>query len=442
MRHVMVLMSVLLGLLLVVSCASDDEEEYGGVKDAFGAGMAPEEKIPCTDVEACDDGNPCTIDDCHEGFCDYQRDPIDEDLDSYVSHICGGPDCNDEEATIHPGVMEALYGEEICFDGIDNDCNGLMDEADAGCFHCEMAEDCDDDNPCTQQACVEGRCAYTNNPGPCDDGDACTVDDACFGGTCTGDPLDADGDGHVDVGCGGNDCDDSLPTVHPGAREGPPLDPSCGDGADNDCDGLRDEAELACQGDNKVIELTTEEALAPTWTDLEIALTVGTFQENEVVRISYVGDVDAVYVTTEDRVWVEDMSLSGDPVTASILIPLGTLTVEIETFLVASEDPENLILDPDGHFSANIRLRVDVVASVRLGFLPIIQDYPMSLLSEDMSVSGQWMPRGDTDGDGRDEFDLLVAGALTYGFPAMDVPLLGEVAASGDVQLGFRGEAL
>ncbi len=114
------------------------------------------------------------------------------------------------------------------------------------------------------------------NPGPCDDGDACTVNDACFGGACTGDPLDADGDGYVDAECGGDDCDDSLSAVHPGAREGPPADASCGDGTDNDCDGLTDEAELACQGGNKVVELTTEEELAPTWTDLEIALTVGT----------------------------------------------------------------------------------------------------------------------------------------------------------------------
>jgi len=291
---------------------------------------------------------------------------------------------------------------------------------------------------------VDGRCAYANRPGPCDDGNACTVDDTCFGGTCTGNPLDADGDGYVDAGCGGDDCDDSLPEVHPGVREGPPEDPSCGDGTDNDCDGLTDAAELACQGDNKVIELRTEEELAPTWTDLEIALTVGTFQENEVVRISHVGGVDAVYVTTEDKVWVEDMSLTGDPVSADILIPLGTLTVELATFRVASNDPEDLILDPEGHFSANIRLRVDTLASVRLNTLPIIQDYPMSILSEDMSVSGRWMPRGDTDADGRNEFDLLVSGTLAYEFAAMDIPLLGEVAAtmSGDVQLGFRGEEL
>lgn len=442
MKNVPVLMIALIGLFLFPGCNGEDVDE--GMKDLSGAG-APEQKLSCTDAEDCDDGNPCTIDACHEGFCDPpQYDPIDVDLDSYVSHVCGGPDCNDEDATIHPGLLEAPYDEEICFDGIDNDCNGLIDEADAGCFHCDTAEDCDDDNPCTQQACVDGRCAYTNIPGPCDDGNACTLNDTCFGGTCTGDPLDADGDGYVDAGCGGEDCDDSLPAVHPGAQEGPPNDPSCEDGSDNDCDGLTDATELACQGENKVIELTAEEELAPTWTDLEIALTVGTFQEDEVVRISYAGDVDAVYVTTEDRVWVEDMSLTGDPVTASILIPLGTLTVDLQTLRVASKDPENLILDPDGHFSTNIRLQVDTVASVRLGVLPIIQDYPMSILSEDMSVSGQWTARGDEDGDGRDEYDLLVAGALTYTFTEMDIPLLGEVAAtiSGDVQMGFRGEEL
>ncbi len=443
MRHVMVLMSVLLGLLLVVSCADDGVEEYGGLKDS-GAALAPEEKLSCTEAAECDDGNPCTLDECHEGFCDYQGHPIDEDLDGYVSHICGGPDCDDEDEMIHPGVIESPYDEEICFDGMDNDCNGLMDEADTGCFHCDTAEDCDDGNPCVRQACVEGRCAYTYNVGPCDDGYACTVNDTCFGGICIGDPLDADQDGYVDEGCGGDDCDDSLPGVHPGAQEGPAADPSCEDGSDNDCDSLTDAAELACQRENKVIELTAEEQLAPTWTDLEIALTVGTFQENEVVRISYVGEVEAVYVTTEDRVWVEDMSLTGDPVSTSILIPLGTLNVELDTFRVASKDPENLILDPEGYFSANIRLRIDTIASVSLNILPIVQDYPISLFSEDMSVSGQWMPRGDTDGDGREEFDLLVAGTLTYEFAAMDIPLLGEVAAtmSGDVELGFRGEAL
>ncbi len=442
MRHSMLLMSAVFALLLLASCSGDEVEDL--VLKDFGAGGAPEARIPCQDVAECDDDDPCTIDRCYEGFCDPEPNPIDADLDGYVSHICGGPDCDDEDDGIHPGILEAPYDDEICFDGLDNDCNDLLDEEDAGCFHCETADDCDDGNPCTQQVCVDGRCAYTNQPGACDDGNACTVNDVCLGGFCMGDPLDADGDGYIDAGCGGDDCDDTLAEVHPGAQEGPTTDPSCGDGSDNDCDGLTDTAEIACQAGNKVIELTSEDELAPGWTDLEIALTVGTFQENEVVRISYSGEVDAVYVTSEDRVRAESMVLDVEPVTASILIPLGTLTVDIGAFRVESNDPEDLILDPGGRFTANIRLRVDSVITARLGILPIVQDFPMSLLSEDMSVSGQWTPRGDTDGDGLDEYDLLVDGELTYGFPSMEVLLLGQVAAdiSGDVHLGFRGEEL
>src|SRR5215471_17868104 len=49
--------------------------------------------------------------------------------------------------------------------------------------------------------------------------------------SCT---RDADGDGVFDVACGGLDCNDSNPSAHPGAVE------ICGDGADNDCNGVAD----------------------------------------------------------------------------------------------------------------------------------------------------------------------------------------------------------
>jgi len=63
----------------------------------------------------------------------------------------------------------------------------------------------------------------------------------CVDATCTyqcGGGVDQDGDGAPAP----DDCDDWNPTVHPGA-------PDVCDGADNDCDGLVDEACLACAAD-------------------------------------------------------------------------------------------------------------------------------------------------------------------------------------------------
>jgi len=50
-------------------------------------------------------------------------------------------------------------------------------------------EDCNDNNECTDDACVGGICQHTPNTLPCDDGDdLCTTNDACSNGTCTGTP--------------------------------------------------------------------------------------------------------------------------------------------------------------------------------------------------------------------------------------------------------------
>jgi len=53
---------------------------------------------------------------------------------------------------------------------------------------------------------------------------------------------DADGDGYTDIACGGTDCDDTDPNVHPGAVE------VC-DGKDTNCDGVRWQTDYDRDGD-------------------------------------------------------------------------------------------------------------------------------------------------------------------------------------------------
>jgi hypothetical protein len=216
------------------------------------------------------------------------------------------------------------------------------------------------------------------------------------------------------------------------------------EGLDNDCDGLTDAGEVGCHEDNVIVELTTDGDVAANETDLEIFLAFGTVLKSEEVRISYSGSVEVVYGPTAERLWVEAMSLSVESVSTSFSIFLGILTVELEAFQVVLHEPKDVLIDPDGRFSTNIRLRIDTIASVRLNGLPIINDYPMSIVSESVDFSGRWMPRGDTDANGRGEFELLAAGPVTYTFQEQDIPLLGAVGVtiSGDVELGFRGEEI
>ena len=75
----------------------------------------------------------------------------------------------------------------------------------------------------------------------CDDGNFCTVDQ-CSGWLCVNPLKDGDGDGFIDLVCGGNDCNDSNNKVYPGAAE------QCADGLDNDCNGLSDCGDQPCFG--------------------------------------------------------------------------------------------------------------------------------------------------------------------------------------------------
>jgi len=68
-------------------------------------------------------------------------------------------------------------------------------------------------NGCTSTASATSAIVLVNGAS-CSDGNPCTIGDACQVGICQSGLLrDADGDGHVDALCGGDDCNDNDPLV-------------------------------------------------------------------------------------------------------------------------------------------------------------------------------------------------------------------------------------
>lgn len=107
---------------------------------------------------------------------------------------------------------------EVC-NGLDDDCDGDVDEPDA--VGGNLINLCHDDNACTVDTCLgsDGCQQEALDAGECIDGDACTVGDHCVAGLCTGTPIDCnDQDPCTDDSCDGlggcsyqpntADCDD------------------------------------------------------------------------------------------------------------------------------------------------------------------------------------------------------------------------------------------
>ncbi len=125
----------------------------------------------CGDTGDCDDGDPCTTSEtCVDGSCQPGPRDKDADDDGFVDDQCGGDDCDDDDEDEQPG--------RLWFPDADGD--GLGDASSTG-NACERAnatdvlnaDDCDDSG-----ALPVGTA--------CDDGDDCTVLDACVAGVCTG----------------------------------------------------------------------------------------------------------------------------------------------------------------------------------------------------------------------------------------------------------------
>lgn len=162
-------------------------------------------------------------------------------------------DCNDGDASIHPGA------EEAC-DGVDNNCNEAVDEGFSdvdsnGTPDCRDVEACDGlDNDADGQIDEDFGDADGDGVKDCLDGEACDgVDNNGDGDIDEG--YDADGDGYTQCGSDTEDadCDDSDANIHPGANDRPD------DSIDNDCDGLTDESAYT-EGDLSITEIMSNPA--------------------------------------------------------------------------------------------------------------------------------------------------------------------------------------
>lgn len=176
--------------------AGDVPEAADGEDDGSSAPEeAEEDEMPIVTCGSCDDGNDCTQDVCEGGACAYYQltgaacedDNLCTKGDTCVGGECwGGQEgCNDGNAC----TTDACNGPSAGCVHVQVNCSSLClkDECDPqiGCtadpevncsespcyvgtcivytqdeIVCKLYPICDDEDPCTQDSCVDGKCSY------------------------------------------------------------------------------------------------------------------------------------------------------------------------------------------------------------------------------------------------------------------------------------------
>ncbi|MGM0577929.1 MAG: hypothetical protein ACQEXJ_19540 [Myxococcota bacterium] len=217
---------------------------------------------------ACDDGDPCTGEgQCVDGACvaepmgcecsnpgDCTGPGFDPCLGTWSceeGHCALQPDTGVDCSGVETGPCEAAAcdsetGQCVVLpadDGAacdDGDPCTLQTTCSGGTCGGGVDNTCDDDNPCTNDKCSPTKgCQHTPNNVACDDGDACTEGDHCANGACEpGAPVECAAPGTCEVAS----CDPDAGCVVSQAPDGEPCDDgdACTDGdqcTDGVCEG-------------------------------------------------------------------------------------------------------------------------------------------------------------------------------------------------------------
>ncbi len=263
-----------------VSCADKADNDCDGRADCADADCAGR---ACSAAGGACQSNACVCSTAAEQSCQNGADDDCNGLADCADPACGAKPCGPFGRTCASGACVCPGGAtEGCANGADDNCDGLVD--------CQDVAGCPDRTVCSAiggKQCSRGVCACPHGQmaetacgdgldNDCDgtvdclDGDCANLACSATGRRCTGNacvcptaaescsvPGDEDCDGLADcadvascpagTACGPNglECSANAVCLCPSGQQ---AEASCGDGTDNDCDGLADCQDPDCLG--------------------------------------------------------------------------------------------------------------------------------------------------------------------------------------------------
>ena len=172
-----------------------DNQGPGWYVDDLTVAAAKMAAKTCKTAKDCDDGDPCSIDTCASGSCAYDRDKAHAACND--GDPCSWDTCKAQVGCAHGPTYATCDDNSACTSNdncLTGTCTGIQ-------------KDCNDANSCTADSCQPktGSCAHKpqKNGSKCEDHSKCTVGDICKNGACGG-PAKVCKDG---VGCTLDSCD-------------------------------------------------------------------------------------------------------------------------------------------------------------------------------------------------------------------------------------------